>query len=31
MTGFMYAVDPYTGESYYFLADEQGNMSLLPI
>ena len=31
MTGFVYAVDPYTGEAYYFLRDENGNMSLLPI
>ncbi len=30
MTGFMYAVDPYTGAAYYFLNDESGKMSLLP-
>ena len=31
MTGFMYAVDPYTGAAYYFLRDDKGNMSLLPV
>ncbi|MCR4991087.1 MAG: chitobiase/beta-hexosaminidase C-terminal domain-containing protein [Lachnospiraceae bacterium] len=31
LTGYMYAVDPYTGAAYYFLKDASGNMSLLPI